>query len=252
MEKFAQKYKQLFQSSAIFLGWLLMIYSGIFFIPALFLFSTPGKILGISTTITLIILFVLGLFTVREKKWIFVGWTALAIALSVLCFTIPNGIQLIYLLLTAGLIAIASYYGFSDSQKLFSATKIIVGIFFLAVFVSHATILSSPQKFGLDVKGNELSTFTTEALRKVAEMDPVEFVKTKKGREIAVQVYNTSIFISQEELERMVKENPSPIKEVQQSLLSTKNPFADNPYSYILNVYTYPLTNFLREKLQSK
>jgi hypothetical protein len=127
-----------------------------------------------------------------------------------------------------------------------------MGIIFLAVFISHAVILSIPQKFGLKIQGNELSTFTMEALQRVAEMDPVEFVKTDKGREIAVQVYNTSIFISQEELEKMVKENPGPIKEVQQSLLSTKNPFTDNPYSYMLNVYAHPLIKFLREEVKRK
>ena len=83
-------------------------------------------------------------------------------------------------------------------------------------------------------------------------MDPVEFVKTDKGREIAVQLYDTSIFISQEELESKVKENPGPIKEIQQSLLSTKNPFTENPYSYILNVYIHPLITYLREELPNK
>ena len=82
-------------------------------------------------------------------------------------------------------------------------------------------------------------------------MDPIELVKTDKGREIAVQLYDTSIFVDQEELEIMVKENPYPIREVQQSLLATKNPFTENPYSYILNVYTHPLTKFLREELQN-
>jgi len=126
-----------------------------------------------------------------------------------------------------------------------------MGIIFLAVFTSHAAILSNPQKFGLNIQGDELSAFISEALQRAAEMDPVEFVRTEKGREIAVQVYDTSIFVSQEELERIVKENPNPIREVQQSLLSTKNPFTDNPYSYILNVYTHPLTNFLREESEN-
>lgn len=143
--------------------------------------------------------------------------------------------------------AVASCYGFADFQKPLSFSTITIGVFFLAIFVSHAAILSNPQKFGLDVQGNELSTFTTEALQQVAEMDPVEFVKTDKGREIAVQVYDTSLFISQEELENIVKENPGPIKEIQQSLLSTKTPFTDNPYSYILNVYTHLLINFSKE-----
>lgn len=234
------------------MGWLLMIYAGIFFIPALFLFSVPEKILSSSTTITLASLFVLGLFTVREKSWIFVGWAALTAALGILLFSIPNGIQLVYLILATGLITLASYYGFVNPQKQFPSIAIAMGIIFLAVFTSHAAILSNPQKFGLNIQGDELSTFTSEALQRIAEMDSVEFVKTDKGREIAVQVYDTSIFVSQEELERMVKENPNPIREVQQSLLSTKNPFTDNPYSYILNVYTHPLTNFLREELQIK
>lgn len=248
MGNFTQKYKQFFQSSAIFFGWLLMIYGGIFFIPALFLFSTSEKVLSISTTITFASLFLLGFFTVREKNWSFAGWIALTIALGVLLFSIPNGIQLIYLVLATGLVAITSYYGFVNFQKLFFPTAIMVGVFFLVIFASHATILSSPQKFGLDVQGDKLSTFIKEALRQVAEMDSVEFIKTDKGREIAVQLYNTSIFISQEELENIVKENPDPIKKVQQSLLSTKKSFIDNPYSYILNVHTYSLIKFLREK----
>jgi uncharacterized membrane protein (DUF485 family) len=252
MENFIQKHKQLLQSLAIFFGWLLMIYAGIFFIPALFLLSMPEKLLSISTTITLASLFILGLFTVREKNWSFVGWAALTIALGFLLFSIPNGIQLIYLVLATGLTTIASYYGFANLQRQFSPTVIIMGIIFLVVFISHAVILSIPQKFGLKIQGNELSTFTMEALQQVAQMDPVEFVKTNKGREIAVKVYNTSIFISQEELEKIVKENPDPLKEVQTSLLSIKNPFKDNPYSYILNVYAYPLIKFLREEVRRK
>ncbi len=249
MEHFIQKYKQLFQSSAVFLGWLLMICAGIFFIPVLFLFSMFEKVLSVSTTITLVGLFMLGFFTVREKNWIFVGWITLTFAIGILLFFIPNGIQLIYLAIATGLVALASYYGFTDFQKLFSFTAITMGMFFLMVFVSHAMILSSPQKFGLDVQGDELSTFTKEAVRQVAEMDPVEFVKSDKGREIAVQLYDTSVFISQGELESIVKKNPDPIKKVQQSLLSTKKPFTNNPYGYILNVYAHSLINFLREEL---
>lgn len=221
------------------MGWLLMIYVGIFFIPAMFLFSTLEKILSFSTTITLASLFVLGLFTVREKSWIFVGWAALTVAIGILLFSIPNGVRLIYLVLATALVTLASYYGFTNSHKVFTSTTTISGIIFLIVFVSHAAILSNPQKFGLNIQGGELSTFISGALQRVAEMDPVEFVKTDKGREIAVQVYDTSIFVSQEELERIVKDNPNPIREVQQSLLSTKNPLTDNPYSYILNVYTH-------------
>ena len=250
MEYFIQKYKQFFQSSAIFLGWLLMIYAGILFIPALFLFYTSEKILSISATITFASLFILGLFTAREKNWIFTGWVALTIALGILLFSIPNGIQLIYLALVTGLVAIASYYGFANHQKPFSLAMIIAGVFFLVIFASHALILSSPQKFGLDIQGNELSTFTKEALQRVSEMDPMEFIKTNKGREIAVQIYDTPIFISQEELESIVKKNPDPIKKFQQSLLSIKIPLTDNPYSYIINMYTHSLINFLREKLQ--
>lgn len=252
MENFIQKHKQLLQSSAVFMGWLLMIYAGIFFIPALFLFSAPEKILSISTTVTLTSLFVLGLLTVREKSWSFVGWVTLTIALGILLFSIPDGIQLIYLVLATGLIAFASYYGFVNLQKQFSTIAITLGIIFLAIFTSHAAILSFPQKFGLNLQESELSTFTTEAIKQVAEMDPVEFVKTDKGREIAVQIYDTSIFVGQEELENIVRENPGPIREVQQSLLTTKTPFTENPYSYILNVYTHPLTKFLGEELQNK
>lgn len=251
MENFIQKHKQLLQSSAIFFGWLLMIYAGIFFIPTLFLFFIPEKLLSISTTITLTSLFMLGLFTVREKSWSFVGWAALTIAIGILLFSIPNGIQLIYLVLATGLITFASYHGFINLQKQFSTIAITMGIVFLAIFISHAAILSFPQNFGLNVRGNELATFTTEAIKKVAEMDPVEFVKTDKGREIAVQVYDTSIFVGQEELENIVRKNPGPIREVQQFFLITKNPFTENPYSYILNVYTHPLTKSL-EELQNK
>ena len=242
------KHKHFLQATAIFPSWLMMIYAGVFFIPTLFLFSAPEKILSISTTITLASLFILGFFTVREKKWSFAGWAALTIALGILLFSIPNGVQFIYLILATGLITAASYYGFTYSQGPFSSVTLLMGIFFLVVFVSHAAILSQPQKFGLDVQGDELSTFTTEAIQQVAKMDPVEFVKTDKGREIAIQIYDTSLFISQQELENIVKENPGPIQEVQQSLLSTRNPFTDNPYSYILNVYTHSLINFLREK----
>jgi hypothetical protein len=252
MENFLQKHKQLLQSSAVFMGWLLMINAGIFFIPALFLFSALEIVLSISTLVTLVSLFVLGLLTVREKSWIFVGWVALTIALDILLFSIPGGIQLIYLVLATGLIALASYYGFVDLQKRFSTIDITIGIIFLAIFTFHAAILSFPQKFGLDVQGNELSTFAAEAIKRVAEMDPVEFIKTDKGREIAVQVYDTSIFIGQEELENIVRENPGPIREVQQSLLTAKKPFKESPYSYILNVYTRPLTKFLGEELQNK
>ena len=117
MESFAQKHKQFFQSSAIFLGWLLMINAGIFFIPALFLFSVPEKILSISTTITLASLFVLGLFTVRQKSGSFSGWAALTVALGILIFSIPNGIQLIYLALATGLVTVASYYGFVNFPR---------------------------------------------------------------------------------------------------------------------------------------
>ncbi len=243
-----ERHKHLFQSVAIFPSWLLMINAGIFFILALFLFSTPEKILSISAVITFASLFVVGLFTVREKTWSFVGWAAMTIALGILLFSIPNGLQLIYLFLVTGIITVASYYGFAYSQKPFSPTALIMGIFFLIVFVSHVAILSSPRQFGLYVQGNELSTFTTETLQQIAKMDPVEFVKTGKGREIAVQLYDTSIFISQEELENIVKRNPGPIKEVQLSLLSTGNPLTDSPYSYILNVYIHSLINFLREK----
>jgi len=94
------------------MGWLLMVCAGIFFIPALFLFSVPEKILSFSTTITLASLFVLGLFTIREKSWIFIGWAALTVALVILLFSIPNGVRLVYLVLATGLITIASYYGF--------------------------------------------------------------------------------------------------------------------------------------------
>lgn len=252
MENFIQRHKQLFQSSAIFPGWLLMIYAGIFFIPALFLFFSPEKILSISTIVTLASLFVLGLFTVREKSWSFVGWIALTVALGILIFSIPDGIQLIYLAFATGLVAIASYYGFVDLQKTFSSITITTGIFFLVIFASHAIILSSPQKFGINISGNDLSTFTREVLQQVVKMDPVEFVKTDKGREIAIQIYDTSLFISQEELENIVRKNPEPIKEIQRSLLSTKTPFTDNPYSYILNVYTHSLTNFLREEIRKE
>lgn len=252
MENFIQKHKQLLQSSAVFMGWLVMIYAGIFFIPALFLFFASEIVLSISATITLVSLFLIGLLTVREKSWSFVGWVALTIALGIFLFSIPNGIQLIYLFLATGLIALASYYGFANLQKQFSTITIIMGVIFLAIFTSHAAILSFPQKFGLNTQGDELSTFATEALQRVAEMDPVEFVKTDKGRGIAVQIYDTSIFIGQEELENIVRKNPDPIREVQQSLLTTKNSFTENPYSYILNVYTHPLTKFLGEKLQGK
>lgn len=248
VEKIVKRYKNLLQSVAIFPSWLLMIYSGMFFVPALFLFSTPEIVLSISTAITFASLFVVGFFTVREKARCFVGWAAITIALGILLFSIPNGLQLIYLFFAAGIITAASYYGFAYSQKLFSPTVLIMGIFFLIVFVSHVVILSVPRQFGLNVQGNELSIFAMEALQQEAKMDPVEFVKTKKGREIAVQLYNTSIFISQEELENMVRENPGPIKETQSSLLSTENSFTDNPYSYILSIYTHSLINFSRKK----
>jgi len=244
---FAQKHKHLLQSIAVFPSWLLMIYAGVLFIPALFLLTTSEKILSISTIITLASLFILGLFTVREKKWSFAGWVAFTIALGVLLFSIPNGVQLIYLSLTTGLIAGASYYGFTYSKKPLSSSVLITGIFFLIVFTSHTIIISSPQKFGVNFQGDELVTFTTEVLQEIAEMDPVEFVKTDTGREIAVQLYDTSIFVSQEELEYIVKENPTPLKEVQRSLLST-NPFADDPYSYIIGVYTHSFINFLRKE----
>ena len=41
---------------------------------------------------------------------------------------------------------------------------------------------------------------------------------------------------------------PIDIKEVQSSLLSTQNPFINNPYSYILSVYTHSFINLLIRK----
>lgn len=247
LNQITEKHSDLFQSVAIFPSWLLMIYAGIFFIPASFLLFAQEQILGVSTLATLAGLFVLGFVTAREKSWNYIGWGVLTITLIYLMFSIPHGVQLIYLVLAAGLIGLASYLGFADKKTPMShASVMIAGIVFLLIFASHAALLSNPRIFGLNVEGNEFPTFTVEAIQKVANMDPVEFVKTDEGRKIAVQAYDTSIFISEEDLEDLVRENPAPIEEVQQSLLST-DPFADNPYGYIMSIYTHSFINYLTE-----
>lgn len=249
LDAFAQKYKNLWQSTAIFPSWLLMVYAGIFFLPALFLLFAQEKILSVSTLVTFVCLFALGFVTVKEKSWSYIGWGGLTIALGYLMFTIPHGIQLIYIAILTGLICAASYFGFTYKNAATSRIGVVIaGVVFLVVFVSHAAILANPTVFGIDVQGNELATFTTETIQKVANMDPADFVKTKEGRKDAIQAYDTSLFISDADLEKIVKNNPEPIKKVQQELLSTTPNFTNNPYSYIISVYTHPLLKFLTEK----
>lgn len=246
LNNLAEKHKHLLQSMVIFPAWLLMICAGIFFLPALFL--AQEKILSASILLTFLGLFILGFVTVKEKRWNYIGWGALTVALIYLMFSVPHGIQLIYLVIMTGIISIASYLGFAYSKSSVPHISIVIaGVLFLLVFVSHSVILSSPKTFGLDVEGDEFATFTTEAIQKMAKMDLVEFVKTDGGRKIAVQVYNTSLFVSEEELTNIVRENPTPIKEAQQSLLST-TVFTNNPYSYIISVYSHPLLKFLKEE----
>ena len=219
-----------------------------FFLPALFLLFAQEKILSVSTLVTFVGLFALGFTTVREKSWNYIGWGCLTIALGYLMFSIPHGIQLVYIAILTGLVCVVSYFGFAYKNVTASGISVVItGIVFLAVFVSHAVILANPKVFGIDVQGNEIGAFATEAIQKAANMDPVDFVKTDEGRKVAIQVYDTSLFISDTDLEKIVENNPEPIKKVQQELLSTTPNFTNNPYSYIISVYTHPLLKLLSE-----
>ncbi len=249
LDIFAQKYKNLWQSTAIFPSWLLMVYAGIFFLPALFLLFAQEKILSISTLITFVCLFALGFVTIKEKSWSYIGWGGLTVALGYLMFAIPHGTQLIYVTILTALVCVASYFGFAHKNSGDSRIGVLIaGLIFLVVFVSHAAILANPKVFGVDVQGNELATFATGTIQELANMDPADFVKTKEGRKAAIQVYDTSLFISDADLEQIVKNNPEPIKKVQQELLSTTPNFTNNPYSYIISVYTHPLFKLLTKK----
>lgn len=245
LNAFAQKYKDILQSISIFPSWLLMIYSGIFFLPAIFLIVFKESILSTSILITFIGLFALGFVTVRGEKWNYIGWCALTIALGYLVLAIPDGLQLGYLAILTGIICLSSYLGFAYRKVEVSRISVVVaGVFFLSVFVSHTVVLANPETFGLEVEGNEFPTFTNRIIQKMVDMDPVEFVKTEEGRKIAIDTYDTSLFVPQEELQNLVRANPAPIEEVQQSLLFT-DPFANNPYGYIMSIYTHSFINYL-------
>ncbi len=146
------------------------------------------------------------------------------------------------------MVLLASYIGFTYKSALASGTtKAIVAAIFLLIFASHSFLLSNPRAFGLDVEGDEFPKFTKEMIGVVATMDPVEFSQTDEGRKIAIDVYDTSAFITVDELEKIVEENPVPIQEAQQSLLSI-DPLANNPYSYIISIYTYSFIDYLTEE----
>ena len=247
MEKI-EKHKLLFQSVAIFLSWLLIADTCILFIPSFIVFYVSGTVIGISVILTTILLFILALVTIRGKQWSYLGWTSLTFALIVLMVTIPGGLELIYITLLAGLVSLSSYFGFGY-KKINSAFTYSVGVFMLIVFVSHAFIISKPRMFGADIKGDELQNFYSGMINKVAEMPPSEFIKTKEGRNAAIQVYNLPPLTTQEELNTAIKTNPQPLIEAQQLFVSTEKTTEINPYGYILSVYLYPIIKIIKTKI---
>lgn len=236
---------QLLQSFVIFSSWLLIFSTSVFFLFFSLLFFSQAfsqeKILIISTLITFIGLFMLGFVTIKEKTWGYVGWACLTLALCYLMFNIPHGMQLIYLTVLTGLISVASYFGFAYKNIFTSHVAGIFGSIFAVIFISHTVIISDPKKFGVDVQGDEFSVFVTKAVQEVIEMDIVDFIKMDEGRRMAIEVYNTPLLISNSDLEKLVKDNPVPIKKAQQELQLTTLNFINSPYSYIIGVYIYPV-----------
>ena len=172
MQEPNQRYKRICQASTTYMGWALMIYAGTVFAYVLFpLFVSPEKILPVSSIITAISLFILGFSTVHEKEWSFVGWTAFTLAVGILIFTIPGGINLVYLFIIGGLTTIASYDSFTKPRKAFSSVSARAGVLFLIIFISHSLILSFPQKFGLKTQGGKLWTMASVSTKSV-EINP--------------------------------------------------------------------------------
>lgn len=244
-ENFIIKKRLLFQSIAEFFGWVVMAYACGFAIPNIFLFFVHNYVLAVSTFLSLICSFVLGLVTKKQKEWNYLGWLALLISLFVLLFSLPNGIQLIFLILIVAIITLSSYFGFSYQKKL-NQKHYIFGLILLIVFVFHAFLLSKPRVFGLDVKGDELSSYYAKIINEAAVMDPMEFIKLDSGKRAAIKIYNLSPLISQDELNNVVKNNPVPLIDVQKSLV-TNAPKLDNVYSDILNVYLYSFINLTKK-----
>jgi hypothetical protein len=190
--------------------------------------------------LTLIGLFILGRITIREKKYSYLGWGFLTLALCIIIFTIPNGIHLIDLVIVSALVTISSYFAFSYKQ-IISKSAYIWNILFFIIFISHALVISSPHTFGINVEENRLASDISEVFNKKVEMTPVEFSQTDKGREVVIQNYNISPFTPQEEIEKLIEDNPEPLISYQESLKLLGSDLEDNPYIYILNIYLHAI-----------
>ncbi len=224
----------LLQSIVVFSGWLLAVVAFILFVPALFVI-TVNPVLGWSTVLTLASLFVLGMLTIRERHWNYVGWASLTASLTTLVLTVPNGGQLVYLTIGAGLITTCSFLGFADGKAL-TPLAWVVGALMLAVFSLNIFIICNPRNSGLDTRED----FISIVAQHVAMMDPVDFSKTHAGKDLATEVYNVPSFISDQKLESIIRNNPGPLERAQHSLLSnlsTIAPMNNNPYRHIINVY---------------
>ena len=247
-EDFIEDHKFWFQSLAVFPSWIVAIYAGFTtFIGGLLVLMVSNMVLAISTIVTFVAILAVAILTIKEKKWSCVGWVALAIAMTTLMFAIPNGTQLMFLVFALSLMAIFSYFAFAY-REIPPLHSYIIGAVFLLIFLSHVYILHAPQSVGIEIKGNELMELFTEKFTKIAEMDPVEFAKTEKGRDLVMEVYDLSPFISDEKMLEIVRSNPNKLASAQQALLYTTSYFGKSPFGYILNVYLSTIINSLKKE----
>ncbi|QQS59280.1 hypothetical protein IPN35_00090 [Candidatus Peregrinibacteria bacterium] len=244
-KEFVKKHKTLLQSIVVFPSWLLVIYAGTFSFLFLFpLFFSENKIFIVSALLAFIGIFIVGINSIKEKAESYLSWFALSISILFLTFLIPNGTQFIYLFLASIFLTLVSYFTFSYEEKI-PHTLFLKNFILLIIFISHVFILAHPQIVGISVKEEGIQNMIMQENKKLANMDPVEFSKTKIGKKMAINIYELSPFTTQEKLETAIQDNPNPMIEAQKILLDE---MSQNPYFYILSVYLHPIFEKISEK----
>ena len=243
-EKFIKKYKTLFQSIVLFPSWLLLINTICCFLFYIFILLISGNniILSISILLVLLGLFLISINSIKEKKWNYLNWLALSIAALLLVFLIPNGIFLLYLPAICFALTIFSYFGFYYSYKQEKIPKFIIikSLILFFIFVSHVFILAYPEKIGLTNTKENMQNSIFKYKKEIKKMTPIEFSRTKIGKEIAIKIYKTSILIEQKELEKIIENDPIPMIQAKKITAEKMSDiiFSDlKPHFYIFNIY---------------
>lgn len=229
--------KTLLISISLFFGWSLVVGAGFLILySAIFLFLFKN-LLMVTSFITAFCLFLVGLFTVKEKEWSYIGWFVLTPSILFFILAVPGGMEAKYVLLWTVLNTIIVYLSFSYKVKP-TVLVYIFGIALLMVFNFYVFILAKPELFGIIVKDN-VSKIQDSTVSTIMKMKPEEIIKVDEGRRIAIKVYNVSPIISDKDLADLVAKNPEPLIKLQQeipAIIHSSN-FESSIYKYILNVY---------------